>query len=216
MKKYIFFALITVLFSCSKEEGVQLIFDGDSLTMPSPPDGGTEWPLLLKEQVGDKFRGWDNFGVGGQTVAQMLADEEEQVLSVKNSDSTILFVWAGINDLYKGATAYTLQKRISAYHKAANDEGIKTIAFTLTPTQNPKYPQLHLQIEAERQKYNAWLRKNWQRIGAMALVDLAADPRIGNYNSVLNKRFFQADRIHMNKEGRMVVAELGKAKLILN
>ncbi|QNF34398.1 SGNH/GDSL hydrolase family protein [Adhaeribacter swui] len=183
------------------------------MTTPKPKDGGTEWPILLRQQVGPGYVGWQNFAVAGQTLAQMLEDQQIQVIPACTKNRAILMVWGGINDLHHGSNADALATMIKAYHQRANSNYITTFAFTLTASQYAKYAPTENQRESERLKFNRWLRTNWQKIGADALVDLAADKRIGNFDSVANRKYFQADKLHMNQGGRAVVAELVKAQL---
>ncbi|QMU30437.1 SGNH/GDSL hydrolase family protein [Adhaeribacter radiodurans] len=190
-----------------------IVFDGDSMTAPNPADGGTEWPLLLKEQLWSGYSGWQNYAKNGQTVDQMLQDQNGQIIARYKFSNTMLMVWAGINDLHLGVNADSLIERITIYHQKSDRYSIRTFAFTLTASQIPKYAPVHQQIETERLKFNSWLRANYKLIGADALVDLAADKRIGEFDSVLNQQYFQADRLHMNQGGRKVVAELVKAQL---
>ncbi len=212
--KYILFIFLLLGGSyCENNFSKQLVFDGDSMTAPKPKDGGTEWPLLLRQQVGSGYIGWQNFAVAGQTLAQMLQDQQTQVIRASTRNQTILIVWGGINDLHRGANADSLATMIKAYHQRANRQYISTFAFTLTASQYAKYASTVNKREAERLKFNRWIRANWRKLGADALVDLAADKRIGNFDSVTDQRYFQPDKLHMNQGGRAVVAELVKAQL---
>jgi hypothetical protein len=62
-------------------------------------------------------------------------------------------------------------------------------------------------FEAKRAAFNADLRQNWASHFA-ALVDVAADPRIGDAGDELDPAYYDADRVHLKAAGLAIVADL--------
>ena len=62
-------------------------------------------------------------------------------------------------------------------------------------------------FEAKRTAFNADLRQTWASHFA-ALVDVAADPRIGDAGDELDPTYYDADRVHLKATGLAIVADL--------
>ncbi len=200
----------------------QVLFDGDSMTALN---GGMvladTWPQKLKTMIDAvAFFDFYNSAVGGQTIAQMLANVATEIDARKSGTYIrhVAVLWGGINDLYQNANSggdslpETVYIRWSNWINGRKSAGFLTIATTLTATQNPLYPSLHTEIERGRQLVNQWIREASGLYDV--LIDLDADTRIGGYAAVLDNTYFQSDQIHMNDAGRQVVANLFREKIL--
>ncbi|SNC67353.1 hypothetical protein SAMN06265337_1921 [Hymenobacter gelipurpurascens] len=193
----------------------QVVVDGDSLEMASQVLAAERYPERLKVRLGANFGDFFNAGVDGQTVQQMLSDQQSQILSRYNASTYtgmhILDVGGGINDIRLGATAAQAYDRLKQYHKAAQAAGFKTVARTHTSFNNNTFERPAAEIEAERIELDKLIRAGWKDDwGASALVDLHQNAILGKYvyPAQPDQAYFQPDGIHFTALGNDYKAQL--------
>jgi lysophospholipase L1-like esterase len=187
-----------------------LVFDGDSLTSGTGSTFGRNYPAQTVEGLDARTTVY-NYGVGGQTMSQMTADAVSQVDSLFDSTMNgIVLPFGGTNDLNSGVdqTAATCYSRIVAYHTARQSAGWRTVAFTILPRTDAGYSETH---EANRLTVNTSIRDNWEDF-ADALVDVAADSRIGDVADTSNTTYYY-DLVHLTNAGYAIVADLTRDAL---
>ena len=180
----------------------RIVFDGDSLTAGS---GATDpYPSQFARMWGAPLS-WFNFGVGGQTMREMLADADRQVDPLWNPDigRCVVVAWGGTNDLalwkHSPQVAYA---DVRDYCRGRLEKGFTVVVLTTLPRSDTQAPPV---FEANRQDLNLLIRINWREF-ADALVDVAADPNLGEAGAELNPEYFCPDRVHLNNNGLGLVA----------
>lgn len=184
-------------------------FEGDSLTVGVGSTGGNEYPTQTMALFSDVWH-YYNFGVNGQTVAQMIADAASQVdPTLVPPAVNICILWGGTNSLYFGGTAAATYADIVTYCNARRAAGWTVIVGTITPRTNAGTPGT---FEADRQTVNAAIRANWPSF-ADALADIAADSRLGDAGDETDTTYY-TDLVHMTDAGYAVVASIVHATML--
>ena len=185
----------------------QIVFDGNSLTQGTGATAGFSYPdqcfPILKG-----FRYGGNFGVSGQTTAQMSSDAVAQIDSLYNSGlySNILVAWEIRNSrVVGGRTMAEAYSDYVSYCQARQAAGWKVMALTVLPCNGGDEPP---GFEAERVAINAQIVSDWPTF-ADELCDVAADTRLDDYTDAT---YFNADEVHLTDAGYGVVAELVAVK----
>lgn len=205
---------------------------GDSITdgfQGQAPDGRPEtvegidqnvrYPDFLAERLrsAGKPLGVINAGISGNRLLRDGADGgniatngpstasrvEQDVLGRAGVTTVILLV--GINDLGKTPNA-TADELISGYVEmiqSLHQAGLNVVHGTLTPVGGSTSYGTP-EIEAERQKVNAWIRSNSP---ADAIVDFDAALRDPVDATRLDPRFDGGDHLHMSPAGNRAMAE---------
>ena len=181
-----------------------IVFDGDSLTigtMATDP-----YPSQLMRGWGSPVRWW-NLGVGGQGVADMAADAATQVdgkYDPRRGRNAVV-LWGGTNDmalwLRSPEQVLAITKQYCGERRA---KGFAVLVMTCLPRSGRINPD---DFEGRRQDLNALLRERWREF-ADGLVDVAVDPRLGDAGDELDRRYFDADRVHLNNVGLGVIAQM--------
>lgn len=197
-----------------------LICEGDSLTYELTY-ASNPYPEQLVALLANKpcYR---NFGVNGQTLAQMTADAAVQVDPLLDSRVVnALLVWGGTNDMASPGsyqTAATTEGRLQAYCDARVAAGWTKAnigVFTMLPRSDavglPDAGKLAT-FESDRQLFNTWLRANYTTFAGF-LVDVAADNRIGDAGDELNTTYYTSDKVHLNNTGLAIIAGLARTGL---
>lgn len=179
---------------------INLVMDGNSLTA-----SGYFPQLVYTDLVSLGYTVMmQNYGVGGQTTEQMLADDRTvDIAENLNAYKNIIHVWEGSNELYFNATAITTYNNIVTYCKRRRAAGFQVIVGTLTPRIFTLTPVTQ---EADRLAVNANIRSNWRSF-ADGISDMGADPIVGNYDYCLNTAYF-ADGVHYTAAGYTIVADI--------
>ncbi len=164
---------------------------------------GQSYPAQAMGLLPDGIR-YENVAVSGQTWPDMLADVTVEVdpLYSATNDFNILVVWAGANDLAAGYTAEQVYENARAYCLARKQLGFTVVTCTMYPLEPRGEDQYY---ETLRLEYNRLLRENWPQF-ADALVDLAADERIGDHSPASRADYF-VDIVHLNQRGYAVIAD---------
>lgn len=176
-----------------------VVFEGDSLT--SGPNGAPEqaYPAQAMDLLGGRYV-WRNRGGSGQTLVDMARDAA-LIDHEPRQPVNILVLWGGTNDLRFGASADEVYSRIESYARARRATGYRVLVLTILPRSNSTTPE---GFEIQRQALNARLRASWRDFADM-LIDVAADPRIGDAGDELDARYF-TDRLHMTPLGYSLIA----------
>lgn len=185
----------------------QIVFDGNSLTFGTGSTGGNDYPSQTMPFLGTAWHKGGNFGVGGQTTLDMIADAATQIdVLVDNATyiRNVLVAWEGRNDIVinhaTGAQAYA---NMVTYCLARRAAGWKVVVPSITPSSGDSEAA---DFETQRQAYNALMKANW-RAFADGYADLSDDTRIGQSGDELNGVYY-FDRVHMVDLGYGVVAQL--------
>lgn len=177
-----------------------VVCDGNSLTAGQ---GGTPYPSQLATLLGTTYSVL-NYGVGGQTTADMIADAATQIDPIPKGT---LVAWEAGNDIVNGADLATTIARWQQYFSDRKTAGwgvgsSRLITMTVTPRTTFTAGQ-----ETIRTQFNDWLRANYSTY-ATNLVDVAADARLQDPNSAT---YYSGDGVHFSTAGYAVVAALVRA-----
>lgn len=131
----------------------RLVFDGDSLT-----SSNTAWVPYFTNLVSYPPNLVSNVAVSGQVIPALQSRYTNYVQPCKPAGGTnaLLFVWAGINDIfYNTNTPTVIIANLSNYWTQARADGFDVVAFTITDRNN--FPS---QTNAlERSYINSWIRR---------------------------------------------------------
>lgn len=184
--------------------GDLIVTDGNSLT-----DGAySTYPRMLIDDLGGTWT-LRNFGVSGQTTANMLKDVQAQIdplFSPKRA--SILVAWEITNDLKRDASRGDAYERFQRYCRERRAVGWKVIALTVLPRVRNESQS---KFENDRSAINADMRLNWPSF-ADGLADVAADNRIGDFGDQLDKMYY-SDGTHLTGQGYAIVADLVAAQV---
>lgn len=176
-----------------------VLFEGDSLTHGL---GAYPWPFIMADDSNEVFVPL-NLAVGGATTTSIATDVNTPSANqddgttaelLTESDTTVLTLLIGTNDLTNGRTPADTYADLVSYCQARRSDGALVVAMTLTPQS----------MQTEVDSLNSLIRANWATF-ADALVDLAADPRLDDNTDTT---YYNEDQLHFNDAGRAVVAEL--------
>ena len=189
--------------SPADDAGGLIVFDGDSLTEGYFLAPSQSYPSQVVRQLPDRLESV-NFGISGQTWQDLLRDvrHETDPLYSPSRRLNLVVAWAGANDLAVGYTAQQVYENARRYCEARRAIGFTVVTATLYPLE-PRDVDQH--FEARRVAYNQLLRAHWPEF-ADALVDLAADERIGDPSGPDRKQYF-IDAVHLNEAGYGVIAD---------
>jgi lysophospholipase L1-like esterase len=135
-----------------------------------------------------------NKGVSGDSTDGML---ERFDSSVSPEEPDYVILWAGINDLYAGASLEHVAGNITELTERTRQIGAEPIICTVTPVEGS--PHFNEQIRA----LNASIRELCEAVG-YPYVDLYA--ATANQEQRLDPRFSD-DGVHLSQEGYTVVAQ---------
>jgi hypothetical protein len=174
------------------------IFAGDSLTLGSGSTPGNDYAsVFMQSHAGDIS---SNLGVAGYTVDDLISITIPAIIALYSGNPMVtVYVWIGSNSLMDA----DLYSKIAQCHNMLKAAGIKTVAFTLTPRGDAEsYGGTTISWDNNRITTNELIRANWITF-ASALVDLALETRLLNWNDAT---YFQADKIHLKDAGYALVA----------
>ena len=181
-----------------------IVFDGDSLTIGT--QATDPYPSQVMRMWGPGVRWW-NIGIGGQGIADMESHAAAQVDTKYDArrGRNVVVVWAGTNDmaLWLRSPEQVLDLT-RQYCEERRAKGFIVVVMTALPRSGRIDPD---DFEGRREDFNTLLREHWTEF-ADKLIDLAADPRFGQPGDELDRRYFDADRVHMNNAGLGEIAKL--------
>ncbi len=184
--------------------GALVVFDGDSLTVGYRIGSRESYPSQVARSL-PEGTSILNVAVSGQTWPDLSADAVEEVDAQYSVDrpANVVVVWAAANDLAMGYTAKEVAHNARDYCAQRRRHGFAVVLLTMYPLQ-PR--SIDADYERERRAYNELLRVGWHEY-ADALVDVAADSRLGDESGQDRSRYF-LDPVHLNAAGYRVIAEL--------
>lgn len=184
----------------------QLVCDGDSLTSGYWATDGKNYPVQLLKGLGN----WRllNYGIASQKLSEMITNGVANIDSVYDAGMTknICIGWGGTNDLSSGVAPATVFADYKTYGNARKAAGFKFVAMTVLPRVSGSGT-----FEADRQTFNTSVRGDATFYDA--LVDVAADNRIGDAGDNLDETYYLTDHIHLNPVGYSIVAGLASAQV---
>jgi lysophospholipase L1-like esterase len=167
---------------------------GDSLTK----DGTYESKLL--SNLGSN---WTIFNKGyiGETTSEILAKFNEDVIKPRNASYVI--VWAGVNDIWKGYSAYKIEYNLQSMYSLAHDAGIKVVACTITPFKD--YLHYDSRMQSVIDNVNAYILNEAFDIDyRVDLWSALVDPN--NPNTLL-RDYDDGKHLHLSTDGYVKVAD---------
>lgn len=176
-------------------------YAGDSMTAW---DGYPHWPEMVAAVVVWPGLTHTNVAIGGYSLTELAVDAVTLVDSLLVGQRRGTHApWIGTNDiaapLGTGAEIYALLAAYCAARRLAGWDAL--IVGTILPRSNAGLPE---GFEARRQEFNTLLRADHSF--ADALMDVAADSRIGDAGDELDTDYYNADRVHLVTGGSAVVA----------
>lgn len=196
--------------SPATDPDASVVFDGDSLTAGYGLSGSESYPAQLMATLPDTID-WANVAVSGQVWPDLLADAETDVDPRHRDDRTVnvVVVWAAANDLTAGFTAQETYENARRYCEGRQQRDFRVVILTMYPL-HPR--DVDRRFEAARRAYNDLLRAGW-RAFADALVDVAADDRIGDESTASRSAYF-LDLVHLTPAGYAVIADCVRPALV--
>jgi lysophospholipase L1-like esterase len=142
-----------------------------------------------------------NRGINGERSDQIRARFDRDVLSVAPA---VVIVIAGVNDIYQGRSAASVQLELEAMYRTANASGIPVVAGTIIPY-NTATPDQNARMHA----VNEWIRNRTTRGDGLVFCDTrAAVAAPGNADRLVSS----FDDLHPSPEGyRLMAAALDPA-----
>ena len=179
-----------------------VVWDGGSIIVGHGADPGYEFPtqtLALVPRVCRSYLSYDP----GATIADMLAEGPGEVDARHQTaaDLNLCVVQAGGGDFRDGAAAADVYVALKSYCAARRAAGFRVVVLTILPASDP------VTFEATRLAFNGMVRGSWKTF-ADGLVDIAADPRIGDPGDNLDRQFYTQDALHPNDAGNAVMASV--------
>jgi lysophospholipase L1-like esterase len=211
-------AIISILSSGAQTTPVLLdltnasiIADGNSYVHGN---GYTPFATYIMQQLPFTTNGatMQNFGVGGQTTPQMLADQSSQVLSqYVSGKANILLVFEGGNDIHFNGSVANAVQNMKTYCLNARAAGFKVITSTNIPRNQPQgtaYGDTNASYNVKLVEFNNGL------IADSSFYDALIRPELETVFSTYTAGGYDADGIHPNATGQQKFAELYKAKIL--
>ena len=179
-----------------------VVWDGGSIIAGHLADPGYEFStqtLALVPRVCDSYVS----ATGGAKIADMIAEGPAEVDARydKHADLDLCVVLAGGGDFRLGRSAAYEYAAIQTYCAARRSAGFRVLVVTTLPSADPAT------FEPTRLAYDAMLRDGWSTF-ADGLVDIAADPRIGDTGDEFDAQFYQQDELHLTDAGYGVMASV--------
>ena len=177
----------------------RVIFDGNSMTAAA----SSTYPAATITALGTLVHSTYNYGVSGQTTAQMVTDGVAQIDSryITGVSKNVVVAWEITNDLKLGADRATAYANMVAYCQARKNAGFSVVLLTILPRTQVGLPET---FEADRIAINDLIKANYASY-ASAVADVAADSRIGDYGDSDDTTYY-SDGVHMTEAGYAIVA----------
>ena len=160
------------------------------------------WPVLVSNMHPGEVR-WRNFGFAGQQLTAMEAQAAEQIdtqyggLYTKN----LVIVKGGSNDFaIGGVNAATAYARLKTFVTSRKSVGWDVLPITMLPRTG---------YETQRQAFRALIEDGYATGDLPCLDPLIVDtacPLIGAPGANTDRTYYQADHIHLNAAGHVVLA----------
>jgi lysophospholipase L1-like esterase len=139
----------------------------------------------------------------GADLADMIAEAPTEIDARFDpaADANVCVVQGGASDL-KGGPDVVAQvfDALRTYCQGRRAAGFQVAVVTLLPRSDISY------FNEARNSFNTLVREQWPTF-ADAVVDIAADPRMGDDGDNLDRTYYRPDQVHPNAEGCAVLAE---------
>lgn len=139
----------------------------------------------------------------GADIDDMIAEAPSEIDAHHDpaSDADVCVVQGGASDLKDGPEVVgEVFDALKAYCEGRRAAGFQVAVLTLLPRSDiPDFNEA-------RNAFNALVRQQWPTF-AHALVDVAADPRMGDDGDNLDRAYYRRDHVHPNAMGCAVLAE---------
>lgn len=189
-----------------------IVFEGDSLTY-----GAFSTDPYPNQMQDDLIYSPDltihNVATSGDDADIMLSDAQAQVDAYYNAAKAynIAILWAGTNDIgTHERSAETIHANLSAWCSGRKAVGFRVLICTLTAnshTYSGYSPAQYAQIQTTIGELNTLIQENYTDY-ADGLVDLAADPILGDYTRSQTDQVYWTDGLHLTAAGDTLVAQL--------
>lgn len=181
------------------KHGTLVVFDGDSRTIGSGGAGPYSVPCMATV-IASRQAISRNFGVAGQTVAQMSGDAVAQIDPLRTLIKGVVVIWGGYNDHATDAvSAATIETRLWTYCDARRTAGWKVMVCSELPANNTGW-------QAVRDTLNTAIVANWAS-HADALANLGADATMGPWAARDDTNLY-LDKTHPTDVGYAIIAGL--------
>ena len=180
----------------------EVVWDGGSIISGHGADPGFEFPvqtLAMVPRACTSYVSW----TGSAKIADMMAEAPSEVDARydPSADLNVCLVQVGGGDFRRGSTAAEVFDALRTYCLERRAAGFRVLVLTVLPSNRPET------FEAIRLAYDAMLRDGWDAF-ADGLVDVAADPRIGDTGDELDGQFYLGDQLHLTNAGDAVMASI--------
>ncbi len=213
LTKFIFLMLfLTTAVSMTKQKKTRIVFFGDSITQAGVTPGGFITRMqdaLQKNGTASQYE-LIGAGIGGNKIYDLYLRMEDDVLA-KNPDEVV--IWVGVNDVWHKASYGTgtdpdkFEKFYAAVVKKLKAKNIKV--FVCTPAAIGERTDYTNQQDGDLNLYSNIIRKV-AKTNNCTVIDLRkAFLEYNLKNNPENKEsgILTTDRVHLNDEGNMFVAQ---------
>jgi lysophospholipase L1-like esterase len=179
-----------------------VVWDGGSIIAGHGASPGREFPVQTLAMVPRACASYVS-STGGARIADMLAQAPLDVDARYDAraDLDVCLLLAGGGDFHHGLTAAAVYDSVRTYCLERRAAGFRVLVLTVLPSDSPDT------FEATRLAYDAMLRDGWDEF-ADGLVDIAADPRIGDTGDEFDRQFYLEDQLHLTDAGNAVMASI--------
>jgi hypothetical protein len=185
--------------------------DGDSIS--AGYGSGVEYSTLAAAEMQSGFGTMTNIAVSGETFATMLSNIPSNVVPVINAAISAKQIpmcscFAGTNDIVASASASAVYTTATNYFETCKTDGAKyCFAWTILPRSG------FAGFEATRLSFNSMLLAGYSSIEVDYVVNVGADPSLGNVNATSNGTLY-LDGIHPTAFGDQILADYFAANLL--
>ena len=170
---------------------------GFASPIEAPPDGSGDAESQYAYWLMRAHPDWRvlNRGVNGERTDQIRVRFTRDVIQARPD---LVIIVAGVNDIYQGRTAESVQAELLSMYSAARDAGIPIVAGSILPY-NTATPEQNGRMHA----VNAWIRDDGSRQTGLIFCDTRAAVAMPGRPDLLAS---SPDDIHPSPEGYRLMA----------
>jgi acyl-CoA thioesterase I len=170
---------------------------GFASPIEAPPDGSGDAESQYAYWLMRAHPDWRvlNRGVNGERTDQIRLRFTRDVIQARPD---LVIIVAGVNDIYQGRTAESVQAELLSMYSAARDAGIPIVAGSILPY-NTATPEQNGRMHA----VNAWIRDDGSRQTGLIFCDTRAAVAMPGRPDLLAS---SPDDIHPSPEGYRLMA----------
>jgi hypothetical protein len=179
-----------------------VVWDGGSIIAGHPAAPAYRFPAQTLAMVPRACESFVSASAGAR-IDDMLAEGPTEVDARYDPDAdlNVCLVLAGGGDFRAGATAAFMYQSLRSYCEQRHAAGFRVLVLTVLPCHRTDT------FEVTRLAFNAMLRDGWSDF-ADGLVDIGADPRIGDSGDEYDAQFYLEDQLHLTGAGNAVMASV--------